>query len=211
VVVLVLRASAVGYLTAMTSLTMWASVPAAWGWQSALVVGHSMNPAIAAGDVLVTSPFTAAQLRAGTTVLFERPGFSDGSLIAHRIESSRGDGTFVTRGDANGQADSSPVRTEQIRGVARLRVPAVGRPMLWLRQGQWALFTGFAMVTIIAVTVALTRRAGGEPRRSPTRPRSATGGGVEPNCGSSAAWPQPGTPRLRRRCRERPRPERVTS
>lgn len=155
---LLLSAAAVGCLTAMASLALWAGAPAAWGWRPVLVVGDSMNPGVVAGDVIVTSPYDAALLDIGHIVLFERPGFTDGSLVTHRIEAKLADGTFITRGDANREVDSSPVGYDQIRGVVRLRVPMIGLPMIWLRHGQWAPLTGWAVATFVMAGLAVNVR-----------------------------------------------------
>src|SRR5581483_1441292 len=92
-------------------------------------------------------------------------------LRLHRVVRRNQDGTLVTRGDANRVDDSTPVRVEAVKGLARLRVPFVGLATYWLRTGQYLKFSVLGLVVIGALVVAGV----GAPTRGPPPP----GGGPE--------------------------------
>jgi hypothetical protein len=45
---------------------------------------------------------------------------------------------FQLKGDANREPDSTRVAAENVLGVGVLRIPFVGRPLAWIREGDWA-------------------------------------------------------------------------
>jgi signal peptidase len=110
------------------------------------------------GDVVVTAPVrTANDMAVGRIALFHRPGMP-GEMIAHRIVGRTDSGDVVTRGDANATNDSTPVRPAAVVGLVRLRVPAIGLPVLWLREWRLAPLIGWAALTVAAATVTFGRR-----------------------------------------------------
>jgi signal peptidase len=142
-------------LTTVGSLALWIAIPwVALGWSPTLVTSGSMTPVVTPGDVVMIRPAQDDELSPNTVVLYDRP---DTGPILHRIVAVLPDGTLQTRGDANASPDSAPVRSSDVRGVAVLRVPWVGRPSLWLYQGR----TGpLAVVGVLALSmIALAPRA----------------------------------------------------
>ena len=118
-------------------LSLWATVvPLATGWSSVAVTSGSMEPLIGTGDLVLTVPSGDDPIEPGSVVVFDDPA-SDG-LITHRIVRQEDDGRYITRGDANARADSTPVPTESINGVGRILVPSMGMPLVWADTGQWA-------------------------------------------------------------------------
>jgi signal peptidase I len=116
-------------------LTAWAiSV----GARPLVIKTGSMAPDMPVGTVAVVRPESAAQVSVGDVVAVER---NDGMRIMHRVQRARAAGggsmTLVLRGDRNRTADP-PVT---VRSVERpvLVVPAVGRPLTWLR-GRWVQY-----------------------------------------------------------------------
>jgi len=119
-------------LTAAAGLVLCSVTPAGFGWTPTVVVSGSMAPAVRTGDLVVASPVTPAEvhhLAMGTVVLVEDPA----------------------KGDANAVRDSTPVPAENLRGQARLRIPALGLPAAWVRNGQYAPAAAFAILVAIAV------------------------------------------------------------
>lgn len=141
-------------ISMVSSLSLWIALPWAFiHWSPTLVTSGSMQPLVAPGDVVMVRPVTANELTANTVVLFER---SDGERILHRIVEQLPDGTFRTQGDANDVPDSEFLHSEQIRGAAVLAVPWVGRPSLWLEQGE-VLKLGLAAIVLLTVLVLAPR------------------------------------------------------
>ncbi|MCW2990859.1 MAG: peptidase signal peptidase [Solirubrobacterales bacterium] len=106
----------------------------AFGLTALVDYTDSMQPAIAAGDVVIDESVPARELRAGQIASIADPG-SGGRLITHRVVSVTPDGdrvAVVTRGDANDASErwvlaaDAPTR----RMVARL--PWVGHLVAWL-------------------------------------------------------------------------------
>ncbi len=107
-----------------------------FGVRPTLISGHSMTPALAVGDIVITRDVSAEEVRVGDIVRFSRSG----EFIIHRvvdIEHSEGQVFFVTQGDANNVADP-PLIGEQIQGKVVVVIPKIG----WLSIGVRRLFQG---------------------------------------------------------------------
>jgi signal peptidase len=131
-------------LYTMLWLAGWALVPSlVLGWKSVVITSGSMQPAFNTGDVIVASP-PKDDLAPGTVVVFQD---TQGRLITHRITAVNDDGSYVTRGDANAQNDSTPLTADKIVGVGRILVPMIGLPLVWLGTGSWAKLILWALTT----------------------------------------------------------------
>lgn len=139
-----------GVLGLLAGLLLWTVLPLAFGWNTSMVMSGSMAPALLTGDAIVIQPVPAERLRAGYVVVADDPDQAN-RLRAHRIESVGEDGMLVLRGDANTQADSSPVAPEAVHGMARLRVPYIALPMVWARTGHELYAAAAALIAVLAV------------------------------------------------------------
>jgi len=140
-------------VTATTGLIVASVTPVVFGWTTTVVVSGSMAPAVATGDVVAAAPVPPADVRrlpAGTVVLVEDPT-RPGTLLLHRLVRFTADGKLITKGDANTVADSAPVPAENLRGRARLRIPALGLPVVWLQQGTYAPVVALGMLSAIVL------------------------------------------------------------
>jgi signal peptidase I len=185
----VLSALVMAGTTTMFSLFVWTVLPFTAGWSPSVVVTGSMEPSIMPGDIVVTAPIKPEALKLGYVIRFKDPAHTHPYLM-HRIIQINGDGTVTTKGDANQSQDSTPVPTENITGVARLRVPVIGLPAVWLRNGNY-LQLGVLLVvvafaarvltglrTLIAADPTTNRTDGSEP--------SDIGGAEDPDVGRLA-------------------------
>lgn len=153
---LVLRmAAARAFLTALASLLLWAVAPVALGWQPQLILTGSMMPRIAPGDVIVIKEVEPTSLKPGQVVTVDDPDHH-GRTRTHRITRIDDQGRLILRGDANRADDSSPVELDAVHGAGALRVPYVGRPLLWLGQGAY-LPLGIFLVLLTWSTVTVMR------------------------------------------------------
>lgn len=125
-----------GVVATLLGLALWAAAPAVIGWQPTTVMTGSMEPRLTSGDVVVSRPVASGEVRTGKILLADDPDQS-GHLRMHRYVEDGPGGTLVTKGDANPQQDSTPLERSAVHGVAFLRIPFVGAPVLWLRQGEW--------------------------------------------------------------------------
>lgn len=137
---------AIFVLSVAVTAALWVAVPLFLSDNGAVAItSASMSPSINIGDVVVYSPHDGVGLEPGTVVTFQPDG--GGSLITHRIVSfDAASNTYLTKGDANLEADSTPVRPDQIKGVGWQLVPWAGYPSVWFQNREWvkviALFVG---------------------------------------------------------------------
>lgn len=154
-------------------LMVWAVLPLAVGWSSHAVATGSMTPQVRVGDLLISDPTPASQLKPGMVVLFTDPSKPD-RVLAHRIQKINDDATLITQGDANPSPDLLPVPEANVLGVAKLRIPWIGYPAIWFGQGRY----GFALLSVVGLlaTTALavwpdrTTREDAVPEDPPSAP-----------------------------------------
>lgn len=159
------------YRAALVTLVVVATVPVLWSWSSHVIRTGSMEPTISTGDIVVAQPFSADEdVPVGRILVFRNPAHPESEqLLVHRIVSDRGDGTWTSRGDANGQNDATPVSRDDLQSRALLLVPFVGKPYLWVTGGapaQLVLLGGWLLLTIAAFVVA-GRRGTAEKTEEP--------------------------------------------
>ncbi len=132
---------------------VWAIVaPLFFGWSPVAVTSGSMEPLIATGDIVFVSASDGQDLEPGTVIVFEDP--ASGGRLTHRIVDTTPDGDYVTRGDANGRLDSTPVAPDQVEGVGRMIIPALGLPIVWVERQEWLLLALALLATLVAAWVA---------------------------------------------------------
>ncbi|MBD8659166.1 hypothetical protein IFT72_03050 [Frigoribacterium sp. CFBP 8754] len=152
-------------------LALWCVLPAAAGWAVTTVASDSMAPRLRTGDVVAAVPIDGADAVPGQVLLVDDPDHAD-RLRLHRLVRT-GDEGLRLRGDANAADDSSPVSPAAVHGAGVLRVPAVGLPGVWLRQGAVApillLVAAASVISVLAradrdVRQGLPCRRCGAPR-----------------------------------------------
>jgi signal peptidase len=92
------------------------------------VLSGSMVPTFNPGDLVITKPVDAKDLKRGDIITFQ-PKSDDPSLITHRVISIgttlAGKEVIVTKGDANNAQDPS-IMPEQVKGEYVYRIPYLG-------------------------------------------------------------------------------------
>lgn len=139
-----------GIVATVLGLALWAAAPAVIGWHPTTVMTGSMEPRLAPGDVVVSRPVAQAEIRLGQILLADDPD-QPGHLRMHRFVTAGPDDTLVTKGDANPQRDSTAIERSAVHGVAFLRIPVIGAPIVWLRDGEW----NKVVLLALALTAAL--------------------------------------------------------
>ncbi len=164
---------AAAVLTAVCGLTLWSVAPVALGWKAHVIMSNSMEPTVSPGDVVLTAPAGATEVKPGYVVVFRPEGAA--ASTTHRVLQVFDDGSLRTKGDANPTADTAPVPPEAVTGVARLLVPAVGLPMYWAAEQRWLLLGGVGLAlgaAVVAVSLPVEQPGGRSDR--PTGPRRRT-------------------------------------
>ena len=179
-----LRTLARSYLTILATFGLLGLAVLAGHWHGYVVETGSMQPGIRPGDLVITSPFRAADGRVplGKVMVLHNPARPDRSdqYLVHRVVGRAPDGRYRTRGDANRGSDSTPAAPGAFVGRARLLVPGVGLPVFWLQHGAWAVLAVWGVGTGTAVLLALDRptREVRDLRRGHQRRRPPRLGGV---------------------------------
>lgn len=139
------------------------------GYTSSAITSGSMMPKLRPGDVVIAVDQGDTPIAVGTIIVFEDP--VRGDLVAHRVVGINADGTYATKGDANGVVDITPVPGEYVRGVGRWVVPYVGLPRVWLTDGRWI---PLLLTIAAAVAAAWFVRYAVETRYDPWAEATAT-------------------------------------
>lgn len=137
--------------------------PRLLGYQTATMLTGSMAPLINPGDVVVTAPAPAADLRAGDVITYSIP-VEDRRIVTHRVtEVIAADSTISvrTKGDANAGADPW---TAQLQGDTVYRqvavIPYLGDVIRALREPpvRAALVYGAPALLVAGLLAAIWRR-----------------------------------------------------
>ena len=107
-------------------------------WQAVSITSGSMRPGIVEGDLVLVND-APLLIRQGQVVTYADP--LTGHLTTHRIVAVNGDNTVTTKGEANRANDPISVPTSSIIGAARLIVPLIGHPALWISAGRYIPLT----------------------------------------------------------------------
>ena len=97
-----------------------------------VIATGSMTGTINKGDAIIFEQYDKKPLEAGTVIVFQK----ENKEIVHRIvniKMENNEYVYKTKGDANQQEDDFNVYTEDIRGIAKLKIPSLGLPTLWFR------------------------------------------------------------------------------
>ncbi|MGO4803930.1 LamG-like jellyroll fold domain-containing protein [Arthrobacter sp. 2MCAF15] len=190
-------------LFALLGMLAWAVLPFALGWQPTTVMTGSMEPRISAGDVVIARPIPTGTASLGHILLVDDPDHAN-KLRLHRYVEDTPDGNLVLRGDANSANDSSPVTPEAVHGVAVLRVPFVGLPLVWIAEKNWGSLAA-VFVAVSALTLAAAAGSSAAPRGasdpSKTQGPAKTEGTDGRQRPTQAHTARPGRPAIRRRFR----------
>lgn len=102
------------------------TVPKAMGYQVYSVVSGSMEPSIPTGSLVYITETAPSEVQEGDVIAFYG-GADASSVITHRVVENRTFmGEFVTKGDANEDADMNPIPYSQFIGSVSLSIPVLG-------------------------------------------------------------------------------------
>ena len=139
------------YLIALATLGAIVILPGLLGWTPSVVQSESMEPHVSTGDIVLASDLPdTSPLPIGAVITFR----VDDRTIVHRLVSVNDDNSFVTAGDANPQLDPWSASRNDITGQARLLVPYIGLPGIWLQRGDFVPLVGWAALTLAALIMA---------------------------------------------------------
>lgn len=140
-------------LAAAVGLALLLALPLAFGARPHTVLTGSMEPAIAAGDVVVVESIAPGAAQAGDVVTFRDPE-DQSRLITHRVRSVRRAGSqlwFVTQGDANNTTERWRVEVGGEVGRVVYVVPWVGHVAVLARTPLGLLLFLLVPLSLVAV------------------------------------------------------------
>lgn len=156
-------------------LVMWSVLPMVVGWTPRAIMSGSMEPRIHVGDVVVGRPVDPNTLVKGQVVTVVDPDHPQ-KTRTHRLLRRDAQGRLVLKGDANPQADSTPVLPAKVLGLGVVRVPYVARPAYWVAERAF-LPLGLSVLALVALGVTAAA-----PLRLPEPPgRPAPAGPPDPD------------------------------
>lgn len=181
-----------GYLVFLLTLTVTALLPALFGWHGSVIQSGSMRPHVNPGDVVLSSALPdEAEVPVGGVVEFSSPrGSGEARTVMHRIVADNGDDTYTTAGDANPDPDSGHLTRAQITGQARLLVPFVGLPGLWLGRGDLmalGLWSALMLLALAAAADGMRSHRAAAPRPGAPGGTAGTGAGAVPGVALTVA------------------------
>ena len=138
---------------AAAGLALTLLVPLAFHGRPLTVMSGSMEPAIMTGDVVIAMPVAPLEVRPGDIVSCSDRG-RGGKLVTHRVRSMRQAGarvTFITRGDANTGVEKWRVGTDKTISRTALRLPKLGRALIFARSRTGLLVLVLVPVLLLAV------------------------------------------------------------
>jgi signal peptidase I len=106
------------------------ALPLAFGARPLTVLSGSMEPTLAAGDVVVVKRVGPDEVGVGDVVTYRAPG---GELVTHRVRSVRRRGArfeLVTKGDANNASERWTLERDGELSRSLYRVPLAGRVLV---------------------------------------------------------------------------------
>lgn len=131
-------------------------VPYFAGAQRFTVLTGSMRPTYNPGSLIVVKPVNTDELMIGQAITYQMES-GQAAVVTHRIiaisENQKGERTFATQGDANGQPDEKEVRPVQIRGKVWYGLPYLGYVNNWLTGEQRTVIVGIAVGALVIYAV----------------------------------------------------------
>jgi signal peptidase len=134
-------------LLAVVALTTGPMILRAIGWQTFVVRGGSMSPAVPLGSMIFVQPISGGQVSAGDVITFTAP---NRAIVTHRVlgRTAGSDPTFITQGDANAAPDPNLVPASAVIGRVTFAVPFAGAAMV-------TLSSAAGMIVAIGLLVSL--------------------------------------------------------
>ncbi len=135
------------------------AVPAAAGAdESYIVLTASMSPALQPGDAVVVRGVSGTQIQVGDVITFQ-PRTGGDVPVTHRVAEvlvlSDGSRAFVTKGDANEDADAGAVTPDQVVGKVVLTLPYLGHVVAFVNSP-----VGFGVLVVLPIGLLILTEVG---------------------------------------------------
>jgi len=111
-------------------------VPSIGGIFPLIVMTDSMYPDIQGGDLIFCHTEEPENIKKGDVIAFFDPAGNGTSIVTHtvaKVTEKDGKPAWITRGIANNANDDAVVPAENLAGVYQMRLPGVGRVVMFLQ------------------------------------------------------------------------------
>ena len=119
------------------------------GYTPYTVLSGSMEPAYHVGSVIYVAEVEPEELKVGDPITYH---MSSGAIVTHRIVEIQNEGTpslaFKTKGDANKDADGTPVPAAAVIGKPQFSIPYLGYVSDYVQKPQ-------GLITVVGAGVVL--------------------------------------------------------
>lgn len=107
-------------------------VPDFLGYKPFIVLSGSMEPAILAGDLIITKVIEPEKIAEGDIIAFQA---EKNTIVTHRVTDVQTEEglSFLTKGDANTGADAKAVGVGELEGIYLCRLAGVGNFAMFLQ------------------------------------------------------------------------------
>jgi signal peptidase len=182
------RALLVVVLLALIAPFVVYAVPATVGAEASYVVlTASMTPAIAPGDVVIVDSVPARSVAVGDVIVFEQQS-GDAIPITHRVidveRPADAPPSFRTKGDANEDADLTPVTPDRLVGRVVFTIPLIGHVVQFVGTP-----AGFVALVVLPLGLLVASEVAGLLRAG--RPDEVTAGASDAAAPSASADAEP--------------------
>ena len=100
-------------------------IPAIFESRLAVVLSGSMEPTLPTGSLAIMDPVDPQDIRVGDIIVFEPPMGKSNTTVSHRVLDIQHNG-FVTKGDANEEADPYIIPPENVTDKVIWHIPRIG-------------------------------------------------------------------------------------
>lgn len=124
----------------------------------------SMEPEIPVGSLVMVVPTAAEDIREGDDVTYVT---QSNQVVTHRVlEIDRENNIYTTYGIANGADNKdAPVKYENIIGVAKFHVPAIGPAVIYLNTLSGKIIAGTVILGLFILSLLLSTIAAGKKQK----------------------------------------------
>ena len=127
----------------LTALLIFAAAFCMVRFRPYVVLSGSMEPALKVGGIVWTD-LKKKDASVGEIITFQK----DGRIVTHRV-AGKTDGGYLTRGDANEEADPGFVAADEVIGTAAFYVPSLGFGVVWTQKYMFQLSGGVLVILLI--------------------------------------------------------------
>lgn len=136
------------------------TVPKMMGFQAYTVISGSMEPAIPIGSLVYVDSVEPRDVEDQDVIAFYG-GSDSNAIITHRVVENRVVmGEFITKGDANDEADMNPVKYSDYIGTVEKSIPKIGVFAQFLSgtEGKLSAACMIGVAVILHVIAAVVRK-----------------------------------------------------